>query len=276
VLPVRAAGYVPPTRFVHAAAPISTRNYPRPTYGNTYITNNTTIINNNYRYDSAHYAPHVNNFYGQQSPDWGDRWRYGCDPSPTFGITIGIEAHFGYGYYVYTPFYTPCVPSPYYDDPYVPAYVPEERVVVWHDYRQDWNDGDPYDYNPSESYNSYGDPDLNYGVSSLTLAYRDRNVSAIVGVLGTGQIAVFREGHYEYSCDSDDFHHMMADNCRASQTVSYEVVRVRHHGNRAVVRCRHRFRSHGGRVRTVYMTYFMVKVGDRYAVTDFMTSSSLL
>ena len=266
--PTRAPGYAPPARFVSPSAPISTRNYPRPTYGNTYITNNTTIINNNYRYDSTHYSPHVAQFYGQQSPTWGNHWRYGCE-TPTLSIGVG----FGFGFYVYTPYYAPCVPSPYYYDPCVPAYVPQARVVIWSGYSCGWDDGDSYDYIPGDTYDSYGDPQLNYGIYSISDCYWHRHTDDIVDFMGSGDIAIFCNGHYEYSLSYGDFRQMMADNCMATQTTGFEVLSVRHRGLIAVVRFRHRFRTHDG-VHTVYMAYHMQHVGDRYAITDFMTSDS--
>jgi hypothetical protein len=272
VKPIKAAGYVPPTRFVHPTAPISTRNYPRPQSGNTYITNNTTIINNNYNYDSHHYQPHVANFYGSQSPLWGDHWRYGCAPSPTFSVSVG-GGGFGFGFYVYTPYYAPCVASPYYYDPYVPAYVPEDRVSVWSGYNCNWDDGDAYNYDPTVAYDGYGDPSLNYGISNIVVCYQSRSVGLVTNFMGDGQVAIFSGGHYMYSVEAGDFGHMMADNCRACPTVGFDVIGVRHRGEYAWVRCRHRFRWHDGSVHGSYMIYHMQHVHDRYAVIDFSTSN---
>jgi hypothetical protein len=258
---------------VSPSAAISTRNYPRPAYGNTYITNNTTTINNNYRYDSAHYQPHVANYYGQQSPMWGNHWRYGCAPSTSLGISIGLGG-FGFGFYAFTPFYAPVVASPFYYDPYVPAYVPQARIVVWPSYSVGWNDGDAYAYQPSYVYDSYGDPEFNLGISTLGLVYGHRDVDALYDLMGTGQIAVFADGRYEYSMNSDDFRAMMADNCRASETVSFDILSVRHHGHYGIVRCRHRFRGPDGDVHEAYLGFNLQLAGDRYAITDFISSGA--
>jgi hypothetical protein len=139
--------------FLNPNEGMSTHNYPRPHSGNTYITNNTTIINNNYRWDSTHYAPHVANFYGVNDPVWGNHWRYGCyQPS-------GISVSFGFGFYAYTPYYAPVVASPWYYYPYVPAYVPQAQVVVLSNYSCNWDTGSDYVYASGD------DPDFNACVS---------------------------------------------------------------------------------------------------------------
>lgn len=270
--PERRAGFAPPARFTHPSDPISSRNYPRPAYGNTYITNNATIINNNYRYDSSHYQPHVAGFYGRQSPLWGNHWRYGCYQSPVWNVSLGVSAGFGFGFYVYTPFYAQCVASPWYYDPYIPAYVPESRVVVWNGYSCGWNDGDTYAYDPYDPYYAYGDYQLNYGLSALSVCYGSRNVNVIADLMGDGDIAIFADGRYEYSLSSDDFSLMLSDNCRACPTVGFDIMSVRYRYGYAVVRCRHRFRWRDGSVHGEYLAFRMRQAGDRYAITDFMTS----
>jgi len=113
----------PKSAFAQPSAPVSSHNFPAPHQGNTYITNNTTVINNNYNYDAQRYQPHVSNFSGYQSPGWGGHWRYGVVERP--------ERHtsFGFGFYVYTPFYASCVASPWYYYPGVPACAPS-RISI--------------------------------------------------------------------------------------------------------------------------------------------------
>jgi len=232
-----------------------------------------TIINNNYHYDAARYQPHVARFYGYQSPYWGNHWRYGYYPSPVLsvGVSVGVGAGFGFGFYAYTPFYAPVVASPFYYDPYVPPYVPEARVVVWPNYTVVWDDGPVYEYIPTRHYYEYGDPELNYGIGALALIYRDRNVNVVADLTGSGDIGIFADGHYQYSVNSTDFRQMMVDDCRATPTVSYDLVSVRHRGPIAIVKYRHRFRLHDGAVGVEYQTYHLTRAGDRYAITDFMT-----
>lgn len=204
---------------------------------------------------------------------WGSHWRYGCAPSQTLGLNVGVGG-FGFGFYVYTPFYAPCVASPFYYDPYVPAYVPEARVVIWPNYSVAWGDGDPYTYQPEYVYSSYGDPDFNLGISTLGYVYGHRDVGVLSDLMGSGQIAVFADGRYEYSLNADDFRAMLADDCLACPTVSFDILSVRHHGRYGILRCRHRFRGTDGSIHMAYLGFNMQWSGDRYAITDFMTSSS--
>ena len=115
--------------------------------------------------------------------------------------------------------------SPWYYDPYTPAYLPESRVVVWDGYNCGWNDGDAYEYDPDDPYYAYGDYQLNYGLSTLSVCYRSRNVSVIADLMGDCDIGIFADGRYEYSVSPDDFSAMMSDTfaARTSRRIRYHV-----------------------------------------------------
>jgi hypothetical protein len=252
--------------FIHPSAPVSSRNYPAPHYGNTYITNNTTIINNNYRYDSRHYAPHVANFYGYNDPVWGSHWRYGCYPTP------GISITFGFGYYAYTPYYAPVVASPWYYYPCVPAYVPQSRVVVLSDYSCGWNDGSDYAYDPD------GDPDFYQASTAIGGFYVNANFNGFDAYFEPdAPIAISCEGRYQYSLAPADFQRMFEDTCRATHTIGYKVMGVHRFnwGGRPgyVIYAHHRFENHSGGQEDVYIQYRMHRGNNgRYVITDYNTS----
>jgi hypothetical protein len=256
--------------FVHPGAPITTSNYPHPHYGNTYITNNTTVIENNYRYDSRVYAPHVANFYYANDPIWGNHWRYGCYASPSVS--------FGFGFYCYTPFYAACVASPWYYYPAVPAYVPQTRVIVLSNYDYNWDYGTSYSYQPTVAYASYGDPEFNQAVSVFSGVYLNVGIGGFDAVFDpVAPIAVWSEGHYCYSLAPTDFRSMCFDTCRSTHTYGYDILGVHKAWRGAdrsyVVYARHTFENpHGGR-EVVYQQYRMHRGGSgRYVVTDFNTS----
>ena len=252
--------------FVHPGAAITSSNYPRPHYGNTYITNNTTVIENNYRYDSRVYAPHVANFYGYNDPVWGNHWRYGCYSSP------GISVSFGFGFYAYTPYYTAVVASPWYYYPCVPAYVPQDRVVVLSGYDCNWNDGDDF------AYTSDNDPDFYQATTAVVGIYANGAYGGF-GVLlePDAPVAVFCEGHYQYSLDPDDFRATFTDTCRATHTIGYRILGCRRFnwGGQPgyLVYAHHRFSSPSGGEEDVYQTYRMHRgFSGHYVVSDFNTS----
>ncbi|HEY3782316.1 MAG TPA: hypothetical protein VGL56_14635 [Fimbriimonadaceae bacterium] len=257
----------PKSAFAQPSAPISSHNFPAPHQGNTYITNNTTVINNNYNYDAQHYQPHVSNFYGYQNPGWGGHWRYGCyQPA-------GASVTFGFGFYVYTPFYAACVASPFYYYPGVPAYIPQGRVVVVDGYSRDWS-GNAYDYRPGVAYGSYGVPNLNKVVNTVQEVFANSDANSMRTIIGGNQIAIFSEGNYEYSLNGTEFLQMLTDNIAATQTVSYTITKVYQRGISAVVEAAHTFNdpTTGGET-TVYHRYRLQQNSyNWYAITDFMTS----
>jgi hypothetical protein len=246
---------------------VSSHNYAAPHYGNTYITNNRTIIENNYRYDSAHYEPHVANFYGVDQSAWGGHMRYGVVAAP------GVSVSFGFGFYAYTPYYAPVVASPWYYYPGVPAYVPQSRVVILSDYNCDWGYGNAYVYQPGVAYDSYGYAKVNQAVDSIVDVYQNSDSGAVGKLLDPNQmVAVFSEGNYEYSLNSDDFQQTMSDNIQATQTQSFTITSVRHHSGHLTVAATHVFTVQDGSTETVYQLYHLQREGNNFVITDFMTS----
>ncbi len=258
----------PKTTFKNPSAPVSSNNYPPPHSGNTYITNNTTIINNNYRYDSTHYQPHVANFYGHDDPVWGGHWRYGC-----FAPASGVSISFGFGFYAYTPYYAAVVASPWYYYPCVPAYIPQSRVVFLSSYSCDWHQGDVYTYQPGIAYNTYGDYALNHAVDLIAEAYQKNNANYANGLMDPNfPVSIFSEGNYEYTLNSNDFHQTLSDNLAATQTQSFTITGVRNRGDHGVVAATHVFSTADGGTETVYQVYHLARYGGHFVITDFMTS----
>ena len=253
--------------YIHPNEPISTRNYPKPHYGNTYITNNTTVINNNYRYDSSHYAPHVANFYGYNDPVWGGHWRYGCFSPPG-----GVSVSFSFGNYAYTPFYAPVVASPWYYYPTVPAYFPQDQVVVLSNYSCGWNSGTDYVYTSGD------DPEFNTCVSYFSGFYVNANFGNFSLILDDqAPISVFCEGNYEYTLPPSAFQATCEDTVHSCSTIGYDIIGVHrwwHAGyNDYFVYGRHRFRGPTGGTEVVYQQYHMHRgFNGHYVVTDFNTS----
>jgi hypothetical protein len=237
-----------------------------------YTYNNFRSSQAQYAIDSRRYTIQVNNsvvvnnFY--QSPAWGGHWRYGY-VNPGLSISFG---GFSLGLYVCSPFAQPCVPSPWYYYPGVPAYVPCSHVYVVPGYSWNWSVGSAYAWQRSAAYDSYGDAALNHAITDVNQLFIDRNVNAGNDLIGGGRVAVFAEGHYEYSLAPADFSAMLADNVNATQTVGYQVNHILVNGNTASITATHQFRNADGSIGLVHQRFRLYFDGSRYVVSDFMTS----
>jgi hypothetical protein len=204
---------------------------------------------------------YVHNTYIYQSPEWGGHWRYGYS-NPGFSFSIGL--------YAVSPFNGPVYVSPWYYYSNLPPYVPAGRVEVIEGYSAPWNVGTYYSYH-------YGVPGpyqaLNTSLDALYALFSQQNTNAVTGFLPyDGQIAIFTDGHYDYSLSVGDFQNMLVDNATATQTRSYSIDRVRRRGEDATVQATHIVTNSAGGTDTVYHEYHLRLEGGQFVVRDFMTS----
>jgi len=235
---------------------------------------NRGLMREGWERDSARESLQVRAGFGfWQGPEWGGHWRYGYW-APGFGFGLGIGVGFAFGAYCFTPFEQPCYVSPWYYYPCLPAYVPTSAVTVVPGYYCPWDLGVTYRYRPAVSYESYGDPSLNQAVDEIHAVFADGKPDAIDAVLpDRGQVAIFTDGKYDYSLNSEDFHNMVADNSKITPTVSFQVLSVRRGSDgQAVVECVHEFKNEDGGADRVYQEYRLQEEEGRYHITDFMTS----
>ncbi|HWD40360.1 MAG TPA: hypothetical protein VG944_16040 [Fimbriimonas sp.] len=203
-----------------------------------------------------------------QSPRWGGHWRYGYSGR-------GVSFHFGF--YLFSPFESPCYVSPWYYDPCLPPYIPAERVIVVPGYHTDWNEGITYDYQPEAEYDSYGDADLNRSIDTLSASFGENGADAIDEITPDfGKVAVYTDGSYDYSLSADDFRSMMLDNAENTETVDFRITNVRRHGGDAIVSATHVVRNQDGGEDTIYEQYRLHGQDAHFVITDIMTSHTPL
>ena len=242
-----------------------------------YTFNNVRASSAQYAVDARRYTIQVNktvvvnNIY--QSPQWGGHWRYGYVSRPGLSINFNFGSGVSAGLYVATPFAAPCVPSPWYYYPTVPAYVPTSRVYIVPSYTCGWGIGVNYAYNPGLVWSRYGDPDLNRAVDAIRAMFQQHNLSLTQQLVDPNdRVAIFSEGNYEYSLAGTDFQQMLADNVQATPTVQLRITGVRVNGDIAVVHATHFFSLPNGATDQVYQQYRLIDEGGNYVITDFMTS----
>ncbi len=219
----------------------------------TYGGNRPTVATNTIR---TNHAPGLFGNHGRVPASGG--WRNGY---------VAPAAGFHFGLYVATPG-VGVVFSPWYYYPSLPAYIPEERVIVQGDVACDWDSGDAYTLGNSDA--------LDEAVARINSIYLSKDQSAINALVGDGsQIAIFGEGDYMYSLTGDDFRQMLSDCALDANTTSFQVNSVKTDGSKATVDCAHSFATDNG-VQTVYLRYELSNSGDEYCVSDFETSQSPL
>jgi hypothetical protein len=182
---------------------------------------------------------------------------------------------FFFGFYVFSPFESACVVSPWYYYPCLPPYLAYNRVIILND-NCDWNDGNDYTYVPQEAPNTYGDADLNSSISQLESIFQNDDENAISSVVDPDmQVGVYNDGKYMYSVNGKDFSQMMTDNVHGVQNVGFTVTNVKVQPDYAIVTARHEFQdAEDGGSTVVYQEYRLTRNGDHYAIEDFNTSKS--
>ena len=210
----------------------------------------------------------VHHFRGDFGGPWGDRWRFGY-----WGWPGWIDADWFFGFWLFSPFDQPCVVSPWYWYPCLPPYLPETQVTVVPGDSADWDAGQPYDYHSDETPLAYGNHELNAAVDQIRNVFDKGSTDAIDDLIPeSGKVAIYNDGKYMYSLTGHQFREMMIDNVHATKTDAFDVTAVRGQGDVAIVHARHTFADPEGGMDTVYQSYRLRREGDRYVITDFMTS----
>lgn len=194
--------------------------------------------------------------YVHYNPSWCDDWFY----SP---------------WYVFDPFRSHCVVSPWYWYPHLPGYLSLSRVVyvqvpviVF---------GSSYDWNPpSRGWNNTRYTELDYTVDDLVRGF-ERADMRLIGRLAPreGRVHYYFDGQYEYSLHAEDFYDMMSDLVEGTQTLNYRVLDVRRNRGDAVVFAEHVFLDSWGARRS---NYHMIRLEERdrgrYEIAEFGTSAN--
>ena len=182
----------------------------------------------------------------------------------------GPRAGFGFGYYAYDP-YAPdvvVVASPWYRYSYLPPYIDQTRVVVVNDYpsRWQWDGWRDYDWQ-----NDRRDEAVQDSLDDLREAF-EQNSERIADRLvpESGNVAIYNDGHYDYSLNPDDFQKMFLDGVEQSKTIRYEIQEVRRRGDEVRVRARHSYEDSWGQEQSVVHTITLRReFGGDYVIREF-------
>lgn len=177
---------------------------------------------------------------------------------------------FSYRSYGYWPF-SQSVSSPWYYYPTLPPYLPTEVVYVQEPpaYPTSY---DSYSWFPPAQGYTYDTFD--YSVNDIQTAYDDDNPTYVAQLVPSdGMVAVYLDNSYRYSIPAEAFRRMIGDCVGHVHTSGFLVERVRHYSDGSFfVVGRHNYVDAWGNRDTVYQTYRLEPVNDRYVIRDFGTS----
>lgn len=150
--------------------------------------------------------------------------------------------------------------SPWYLYPFLPGYLNCNTVVV-SSYRSPWiwNTGAVYVYDDRGWDNRWGwndsrrNVDLDNSLEDLRDGferYDRRSLGRLVP--RNGQVAIMRDGRYDYSMNADDFYDLINDLSSNAETNSYRVEQVRTYRDSARVVMLHDYNDPWGRRQRVY------------------------
>jgi hypothetical protein len=195
-------------------------------------------------------------------PHYRGRWVAGqCFISP-FGFYFGVCA----------PFIsiTDCIVAP----PSVEFVdVPQYSGNAWLGY-EDANDPN-YLNDPNLDQE---EPGLNNALSELTETFGNGDIDGLVSLVDPSmRVAIYEQGQYKYSMNSNDFVDLTRDAIQSAQTVSF-TINYLHQRAPAVfaVDAQHVYRDASGANRTVYASFVLQDIGGQWTLTQVETSPDVI
>ena len=191
------------------------------------------------------------------------------------------DSFFWYPNYCFSPFgNVNIVISPWYSYSFLPGYLNCEHVYV-HNYRGywDWNVGVVYsnDYNRYDNYDSrYSrNRELDYSIEDLRDGFERRDFRALDRVVPEyGQIAIYRDGRYDYSIDTKDFADLLNDLSSNADTNRYRVLETRLNRGTARISALHEYTDQWGNRQRVYHSIYLENENGKMVIREFGTSNS--
>jgi hypothetical protein len=197
-----------------------------------------------------------------------------------------VDSNFWYPNYCFSPFGgVNVVISPWYSYSFLPGYLSCDHVYVTN-YRGywGWNSGvvylsDNYNYNNSydQGYDRGNDRnrDLDYSISDLRDGFERRDFRALSRLIPNyGQIAIYRDGRYDYSIDSRDFSDLLNDLSTNADTDRYRILETRTNRGTARISAEHDYLDQWGNRQRVFHTIYLEKEDGRMVIREFGTSNS--
>jgi hypothetical protein len=188
---------------------------------------------------------------------------------------------FWYPNYCFSPFGgANIVISPWYSYTFLPGYLNCEHVYVTH-YRGFWGwntgvvyvyDNNAYNYGYDSHYNR--NRELDYSIDDLRTGFERRDFRALDRLVPNyGQIAIYRDGQYDYSIDTRDFSDLLNDLSSNANTYRYQILETRLGRNSARISAAHEYTDQWGNRQKVYHSIYLENEDGNMVIREFGTSN---
>lgn len=183
------------------------------------------------------------------------------------------DDYFWSRWYIFNPYRSNCVISPWYWYPSLPGYLNYNCISIVNIPIVVWN-GSYYNYRRGYGYyDNYRRGYLDSSIDDIVDAFERSDRRSLSRVIPrSGRVNIYTNGRYDYSLRADDFYDLMLDAIYNVRTRSYNVVRVETYRDEAEVVARHSFIDPWGRTNTVYHWYRLEEERNGYVITNFGTS----
>jgi hypothetical protein len=190
---------------------------------------------------------------------------------------------FWYPNYCFTPFNNiNVVVSPWYWYPFLPGYLNCNRVVVsnwvspwaWNTgVVYVWNDGGNWGWNNTQNrWNRY-DRDVEEAIEDVRDTFERFDRQALDRLVPRdGQVAIMRDGRYDYSIGSGDFYDLVNDLAGNAETRRYRIDEIRTGRNSMRVSATHEYLDPWGNRQRVFHLYYLERERGGYVIREFGTS----
>lgn len=210
-----------------------------------------------------------------------DRYRrgyYGYNWYPKWN-----DSFFFFSGYVFSPFTTACVVSPWYYYTMLPAYIAPSvcsyrympSFCSWTGTPYYWNQTN-WAYNTNSGYGqdySQNSRALDNALGNLQDMFVRHDVNDLQRLTRQGvSVPIFVDGHYQYTLDGSAYYALMRDNVINVNTTNFVVLDVRRNGDQARVVAEQDFTDAWGFQQRVYQSYIIENRGGDAFITQFGTS----
>lgn len=193
------------------------------------------------------------------------------------------DDNFYFPYYTFNPWNSVCVVSPFYSYAFVPGYIGYNSVTVINTYQSPWywQNGVVYNWDQGYRNGTYFNNDRREdraardAVDDLRDGFErgePRTLSRLVG--RSGQVAILRDGRYDYSVNVDEFDDLLRDLATNSRTQSYRVIDSRVYRDSIRLVAQHDYIDPWGQGQTVYHHILLSPERGDYVIREFGTSPS--
>lgn len=199
------------------------------------------------------------------------------------------DDRFYYPHYVFNPYQTVCVASPWYYYPQLPAYI-DVRRISYMPVPDPWFNGEPYSWRrPSgrrfsdrddygyerDDRNDRRYSELDFALDNLVRAFEEGDRRLVERLVPrNGQVTLNVDGTINYAVQADDFYDMLVDAVESSRTSNYVIEEVTVGNGEAHVFARHEYRDPWGQRMIVYHRFVLQEERGKAYIRFFRTSDN--